>query len=45
MTFKAALLPFLPDDDHFIAFLDSPVSFCFGALRSDSRVHSEIGQT
>jgi hypothetical protein len=35
MTYRAALLPFLPDQDDFLAFLDSPVPFCFGVLSSD----------
>jgi hypothetical protein len=35
MSYKCALLPYLPDDDTFLAFLDSPVPFCFGCLNSE----------
>jgi hypothetical protein len=38
MTYRAALLPFLPDHDDFLAFLDSPVPFCFGVLDTE-RLH------
>jgi hypothetical protein len=35
MVYKAALLPYLPDSDHFLAFLDSPIPFCFGILNTE----------
>jgi hypothetical protein len=35
MSYKSAILPYLPDDDAFLAFLDSPVPFCFGCLKSE----------
>jgi hypothetical protein len=43
MTYKSALLPFLPDDDDFLAFLDSPVPFCFGVLQSERLARCSIG--
>jgi hypothetical protein len=43
MTFKTALLPFLPDDDDFLAFLDSPVPYCFGVLHSARLARCQIG--
>jgi hypothetical protein len=35
MSYKSALLPYLPDHEDFLAFLDSPVPYCFGVLNSE----------
>jgi hypothetical protein len=36
MTYRCALLPYLPDDEDFLPFLESPVPFCFGVLHTDT---------
>jgi hypothetical protein len=43
MPSKSALLPYLPDDDKFLPFLESRVPFCFEVLNSDRPQAVSIG--
>jgi hypothetical protein len=35
LSYKCAMMPYLPDVEEYLAFLESPVPFCFGILNSD----------
>jgi hypothetical protein len=42
MGYKCSILPYLPDHEDFLTFLDSPVPFCFGVLNTDNLAAIEI---
>ncbi|KAH0787626.1 uDENN domain containing protein [Histomonas meleagridis] len=40
MTYKCPFQPLMPDDDSFLDYLDSPVPFIFGALRTKKLINA-----